>query len=111
MVAAGFWPDTISSDVHAMCIHGPAFDLLRTMTKFLALGMPLPQVIRSTTQGPAAALRRPDLGSLIPGAMGDASVIGLQELDLNLTDALGEAVRFGQLLVPKGRVMAGVWHG
>ncbi len=111
MVAAGFWPDTISSDVHAMCIHGPAFDLLRTMTKFLALGMPLPQVIRSTTQAPAAALRRPDLGSLIPGAMGDASVIGLQELDLNLTDALGEAVRFGQLLVPKGRVMAGVWHG
>ena len=111
MVAAGFWPDTISSDVHAMCIHGPAFDLLRTMTKFLALGMPLPQVIRSTTHAPAVALRRRDLGSFAPGAMGDASVIGLQELDLNLTDALGEAVRFGQLLVPKGRVMAGVWHG
>jgi dihydroorotase len=70
MMAAGFRPDTISSDVHALCINGPAWDLLRTMTKFLALDMTLPDVIRAATVAPADAMRRPDLGRLAPGAAG-----------------------------------------
>ena len=111
MVAAGFWPDTISSDVHAMCISGPAWDLLRTMAKFLALGMPLGQVIGCTTHAPAAALRRPDLGSFKLGSMGDASVFALEKRAIGLEDVLGEIVAYDQLLVPKGRVMGGVWHG
>jgi dihydroorotase len=36
MLANGFAPDTISSDVHALCIHGPAFDQVTTMSKFCA---------------------------------------------------------------------------
>ena len=111
MVAAGFWPDTISSDVHAMCIKGPAWDLLRTMTKFLALGMPLAQIIGCTTLAPAKALRRPDLGSFAAGSVGDASVIGLSPGPIDLEDVLGEIVAFDQLFLPKGRVIAGVWHG
>ena len=110
MVAAGFWPDTISSDVHAMCINGPAWDLLRTMTKFLTLGMPLGQIVTATTQAPATALRRPDLGSLTPGATGDASVIALDERAVGLEDVLGEITPYTRLLVPKGRVIGGVWH-
>ena len=42
MLANGFLPDTISSDVHALCINGPAFDQVTTMSKFLCLGMSLP---------------------------------------------------------------------
>src|SRR6516225_6322856 len=34
MLANGFFPDTISSDVHALCINGPAFDQVTTMSKF-----------------------------------------------------------------------------
>ena len=45
MLANGFYPDTISSDVHALCINGPAFDQVTTMSKFLCMGMPLPDVI------------------------------------------------------------------
>ncbi len=44
MLANGFAPDCISSDVHALCIEGPAFDLLTTMSKFLCLDMPLVEV-------------------------------------------------------------------
>ena len=110
MLAAGFAPDTISSDVHALCINGPAWDLLRTMTKFLSLGLTLPQVITATTTAPARALRRPDLGSLKPGATGDASVVALADIPTTLEDVLGETIPYRQRLVPKGRVMAGVWH-
>ena len=59
MLDNGFMPDCISSDVHALCIDGPAFDLLTTMSKFLCIDMPLVEVIRSAHdqrgEGPAAA--------------------------------------------------------
>ena len=111
MAARDFWPDTISSDVHALCIDGPAHDLLRTMTKFLALGLPLAKIITMTTQNPAAALRRPELGSLAPGTIGDASVIALEDAPIDLEDVEGEVVRHPQCLTPQGTVMGGVWHG
>ena len=63
MLANGFPPDSISSDVHALCIDGPAFDLVTTMSKFLCLGMPLIEVIQAATERPAHALQRPDLGT------------------------------------------------
>jgi dihydroorotase len=110
MTAAGFAPDTISSDVHALCINGPAWDLLRTMTKFAALGMPLRQIITATTQAPATALRRADLGTLRPGSTGDASIIALEDIPTQLEDVLGETIAFPQRFVAKGRVMAGRWH-
>ncbi len=111
MVAAGFWPDTISSDVHAMCINGPAWDLLRTMTKFLALGRSLNDVVASATYKAAAAIRRPDLGTFAPGAVGDASVIALEDRAIDLEDVLGEIVPFGQRLTAKGTVIGGAWIG
>src|SRR5712692_2430683 len=64
MLEAGFLPDVISSDVHTLSIDGPAFDLLHTLSKFLVLGVPLPQVIKAATSAPAAAVNRPELGSL-----------------------------------------------
>ena len=41
MLKQGFLPDVISSDIHVVSIDGPAYDLLTTMSKFLALGVPL----------------------------------------------------------------------
>lgn len=107
MLAAGFPPDSISSDVHALCIDGPARDLLYTMTKFLAIGMPLTNVICASTLAPAKAIRREDLGHLTKGATGDASIISLVDQHVELEDVLGETVRFGQNLIPVGRVSDG----
>ncbi len=110
MAAAGFWPDTISSDVHAMCIEGPAWDLMRTMTKFLALGLPLGEVVARTTVNAAHALRRPDLGTLTPGATGDASIVALADHPIGLEDVLGEVVSYSLRLTPKGMVIGGAWE-
>src|SRR5258705_464364 len=56
MLANGFYPDTISSDVHTLCINGPAFDQVTTLSKFLCLGMPLADVIAASTANTAFAL-------------------------------------------------------
>ena len=109
MLAAGFLPDVISSDVHALSINGPAFDQLVTMSKFLSLGMELVDVIRTSTLAPAAALGRQDLGRLEVGAVGDASVLELAEGDFEYRDVLGESRSGRWRLKVKGLVVAGKW--
>jgi dihydroorotase len=111
MLANGFMPDCISSDVHALCIDGPAFDLLTTMSKFLCIGMPLVDVIRSATENPAKALRRPDLGAFKTGCAGDASILKLESGTFDYMDSTGETVRGPTRLVPRGVVIDGkMWH-
>jgi dihydroorotase len=107
MLAGGFLPDVISSDVHAMSVNGPAFDQLVTMSKFLALGLDLASVIRASTVQPAQALRRPDLGHLGVGAVGDATLLELVEGDFEFRDVLGETRRGRHRLVQRGLIVAG----
>lgn len=104
---AGFPPDTISSDIHVLCIDGPAWDLLRTMNKLMALGMSLTDVIRATTATPAGVIGRRELGTLAPGGPGDASVIRVLDEPVELEDVRGVMLTHGQRLVAEGRVLAG----
>src|ERR1700731_1133737 len=90
MLASGFLPDVISSDVHALSINGPGFNQLVTMSKFLCLKMELIDVIRASTAAPAAALGRTDIGRLQIGAVGDATVLELAGGDFDYRDVLGE---------------------
>jgi dihydroorotase len=107
MLEAGFLPDVISSDVHALSINGPAFDQLVTMAKFLALGVELGAVIRAGTAAPAAALARADLGHLAVGAVGDATLLELVEGEYDFRDVLGESRRGRQRFAVRGLVVAG----
>ena len=109
MMDRGFAPDTISSDVHALCIDGPAYDQVTTLSKFLALGMPLPDVIAASTVNAAKALNRPDLGTFKPGSAGDASILSLDEGAFPLEDVRGEVVTAGLRLFAKGVVIGGRW--
>ena len=109
MLAKGFLPDCISSDVHARCIDGPAFDLLTTMSKFLCLGMKLADVVRAATETPAKALRRKNLGSLRPGSVGEASVLALEEGKFDYVDSTGEHLPGEQRLTAAGVVINGSW--
>ena len=107
MLAAGFLPDVISSDVHALSINGPAFDQITTMSKLLSLGMDLNDVIRAGTTAPASAIGRADLGHFGPGAVGDASIIDLAEGAFDYRDVLGETRQGHQRLTASGIVVAG----
>ena len=107
MLANGFAPDCVSSDVHALCIDGPAFDLLTTMSKFLCLGMRLDDVVRAATQTPAKALRRGDLGSLRPGSAGDASILALERGAFDYVDVTGERMKGDWRLTARGVVLNG----
>jgi dihydroorotase len=109
MLANGFYPDTISSDVHILCINGPAFDQVTTMSKFLCMGMPLPDVVKASTVNAAMALRRPELGSLKPGSVGDATLISVREGQFDYVDVVGEHLTGDRKIMSEGVVIAGRW--
>ena len=102
MLANGFLPDTISSDVHQLCINGPAFDLVTTMSKFLAMGMPLEDVVRRSTVAPAEWIKRPDIGTLTPGRPADIAVLEFQDRPCGLSDSGPTGYRVMQA---KGRLV------
>ena len=81
MLARGILPDVISTDLHQMAVQGPAIDLPTTLSKFLNLGMSLADVVERATARPAAAMRRPELGSLRPGSAADVALFRLDEGD------------------------------
>jgi len=109
MLATGFLPDAISSDVHTLSINGPAFDQLVTMSKFLCLGMELVDVIRASTAAPAAAVGRTDIGRLEIGAAGDATLLEMAEGEFDYRDVLGETRKGRWRLNVRGLVVGGRW--
>jgi len=111
MLDAGFPPDIISSDVHVLCIDGPAFDNMETMSKFLNLGMPLTEIIRAVTATPARILGRPDLGDLSIGSTGDATVMRIENGSFRFTDVLGQTLQGSQRFALHSVVLGGKpWH-
>jgi len=109
MLAAGFLPDAISSDVHTLSINGPAYDQVTTLSKFLALGLSLSEVIKASTVRPAEIINRPDLGTFKTGSTGDASVLELRQGEFALNDVKGEVLNTRERLFAAGTVIGGRW--
>ena len=112
MIDQKFFPDTISSDVHAMCVNGPVYDLLVTMSKFYYLGMPMEEIVRATTETPARILSRDTLGSFQKGSPGDASILKLESGSFNFSDSEGYEVVGQNRFTKQGLVINGrLWDG
>ncbi len=109
MLDAGFMPDTISSDLHILNLEGPVFDQATTLSKFLCLGTPLIDVIRATTANAAAAIRRPELGTLRPGSAGDATVFTVNEGSFPYVDSVGERMIGNKKIIIDGVALKGHW--
>ncbi len=85
----GFAPDTISTDLHQSSQNAGMKTMLNVMSKFLALGMPLADVIGKSTWAPAQLIRREELGHLSPGAIADIAVLRLEKGDFGFVDVNG----------------------
>jgi dihydroorotase len=93
LLEQGFLPDVISSDIHTLSIRGPMFDLPTCLSKFLALGLSLEQVVERATIAPAKAVGLPpEIGTLRPGSFADVAVFALDEGSFAFHDIRMEAV-------------------
>jgi dihydroorotase len=78
-IQQGFLPDTISTDIHKSSIMLPHATMTNVMSKFLAMGMTIDQVIERSTFNPAKAIRRADLGSIEEGGIADIAVLEVRK--------------------------------
>jgi dihydroorotase len=98
LVKAGILPDTISTDLHIGSMNAGMKDMLNVMSKFLALGLPLDEVILRSTWAPARVIHREELGHLTPGAAADVAVLRLENGDFGFADSSGARMRAKQRL-------------
>jgi dihydroorotase len=121
---AGLVPDIISSDAHG-AMHGGrihpvnglepdergdflCWTMTGTMSKVLALGVGLPDVIKAATINPARAIGiAPDEGSLSIGTRADVSVLELRDGDYWLADSEGDELHADRVILPWATVLGG----
>ncbi|HMR14669.1 MAG TPA: hypothetical protein PKE42_13115, partial [Arachnia sp.] len=85
----GIVPHTISTDIHEGNVGGPVYSLAVTMSKALALGFTLEQVLEWTTTAPARAIRRPELADTSIGAPATLTVLRVVDGEFSYRDADG----------------------
>jgi dihydroorotase len=103
-----FWPDTISTDWNAMSRTTPVVDLPNCMSRLLACGMPLADVVACTTVN--ASRTFPvfrDRGTLKVGAVADVAVLELRDGRFEFEDNYGNRRSGAQRLFPSATVLAG----
>jgi dihydroorotase len=106
----GFWPDTISTDLHHFNLRGPVIDLPTTMSKFLSLGMPVQDIVRASTMAPAIAMRVDDrLGSIHVGKQADITLMRLERGSFPLSDVEGVVRNSPQRLFAVSVCKRGSW--
>ena len=96
---AGFPPDSISTDLHIGSMNAGMQDQLVTMSKFLALGESLEDVVAQSTWNPAREIQREELGHLTVDAVADLSVFSMTRGDFGFVDSFGGLQRGDRKLV------------
>ncbi len=108
LVRDGLVPDVISSDLHQLSVLGPGFDLPTAMSKLLAVGMPLTDVIAAATSRAATAIGRLDrCGTLVCGRQADIAVLRQRTGELKLFDSYLHERRTVDLLTCEAAIVAG----
>ena len=84
-----FWPDSISTDLHIGSMNSGMKDMLNVMSKFLAMGLPIDEVVAQSTWNPAREIHHEELGNLSVGAPADVAVLRLETGVFGFTDIYG----------------------
>lgn len=110
-LAQGFKPNVISTDLHTDSMNGGMKGLDNVISKFLNIGMSLPDAILRTTWNPAQVIKRPDLGSLSVGSDADVAVFNLRKGDFGFIDARRTKLKGDKKLEAELTIRAGkvVW--
>ncbi|MGE5820654.1 MAG: amidohydrolase/deacetylase family metallohydrolase [Deltaproteobacteria bacterium] len=105
----GLLPDVISTDLHGrMGPDNPVVDMPTTLTKFLALGLSMDQVIAACTINPARVIGWQDrLGSLEVGREADVAVLQLVDEPAKLRDCVGGEMTVKQRIAARWTVRRG----
>ena len=94
----GFYPNSISTDIHTTSMNAAMKDMLNVMSKLMAIGMSLDSVIAASTWNPAREIKHEELGHLSEGAIADIAIFGMRTGKFGFFDYTGYKVEGNQKL-------------
>jgi dihydroorotase len=97
-IKEGFWPDSISTDLHVGSMNAGMKDMVNVMSKFLVMGASLADVVKWSTWNPAREIKQETLGNLSVGAPADVAVLRLETGNFGYIDSFGGRLRGKQRL-------------
>ena len=121
---AGFWfsqavpafqqglaPNSFGSDLHRFSMNAGMKSMLNIMSKYMAIGMSIEDVVIRATWNPARSIKREDLGNLSEGAVADIVVLSVQKGKFGFIDAGGNRLEGNKKLEAELTIRAGkiVW--
>ncbi len=121
---AGFWfsqavpafkqgliPNSFGSDLHRFSMNAGMKSMLNIISKYMAIGMRLHDVIERATWNAAKSIKREDLGNLDTGAVADIAVLSLMNGRFGFIDAESNRIQGNQKLEAELTIRAGkvVW--
>jgi len=109
-IEAGLLPDTISTDLTTLSIPFPDVNVFSIATALMSFGVPFEECLKALTVNPAKGMRRPELGKLEPGGIGDATLLKIEEGDFTVSDVDGRTRKTNKRLVAVGVVRAGSYR-
>lgn len=114
-IQQGFYPDTISTDLHTDSMNGAMMDITTVISKFLAMGMPLAEAVKETTVNPGRFIGHPELGTLTVGGIADIAVFNLMAGKFGFYDSGGGKIDgsqrlFAEMTLKDGKIVWD-WNG
>jgi dihydroorotase len=106
-IEAGLLPDTISTDLTFPSIPFPEVNVFSIATALMSFGVPFEECLKGLTVNPAKAMRRPELGKLEEGGIGDATLLKTEEGDFVVGDVDGRTRKTNKRVMAVGVVRAG----
>lgn len=110
--AAGqnFFPDTFGTDLHRFSMNSAMKDMMNVMSKFMALGLSLDQVIERGSWNAAKAIQHRELGNLSEGSVADLVIFKVREGKFGFMDSSGSTIEGtkkleAELTVKQGKVV------
>lgn len=106
-IKAGFYPNTMGTDLHKGSVNGAMKDQLNVLSIFLSMGMKIPAVIKASTWTPAQVIKREDLGNLSVGSVADVAVLSVRNGTFGFRDVAGNKQQGNQKLECEMTIRAG----
>ena len=86
---AGFYPNTMGTDLHQGSVNGAMKDQMNVLSIFFSMGMKIPELIKSSTWTPAQVIKREELGNLSEGSVADIAIISMRNGNFGFRDVAG----------------------
>lgn len=110
-VRQGFFPNSFGTDLHRFSMNSAMKDMANVMSKFMALGMTLEDVVKTATWHAAKAIKHEELGNLKAGNPADLVVFRIRAGEFGFMDSAGKSINGSKKIEVELTVRAGkiVW--